>query len=178
MGKILLIEPQRIVRQAISMALFQQHEVRAEQTLGAPLLAAITEYDLLIIDGAALREDKQLTAELTRAIQDCKTQTLWLDDAGAAQAPKREKLLVLQKPIEKEPFHSAVEGFLSGETTPPARTRPSQAAEPKAPQGKREPKKKTAARLEQGSFQFIDLVDVAEEQGQPKQEKKPARKSK
>ncbi|MGH7831394.1 MAG: hypothetical protein ACREP8_14580, partial [Candidatus Binatia bacterium] len=155
-----------------------QYEVRAEETLGAPLLAAITGYDLLIIDGAALREDKQLTAELTRAIQDCKTPTLWLEDAGAAQAPKREKLMVLQKPIEKEPFHSAVDGFLSGETSPRTGTKPSQAPGPKAAATKREPKKKDAAQTEQGSFQFIDLVDAIEEKVQLKQGEKAAKKSK
>jgi len=179
MGRILLIEPQKILRQAISLALFQQHDVQVEESLGAAQLASLKDYDLLIVDGAALQESKQLNAEITRAIQGCKTPTLWLEEPGASQAPKREKLLVVRKPIEREPFQSAVDSFLSGETGPKKGARPASpvvGAKPPAP--KQETWKKADASPEQGSFGFIDLVDVVEEDPSPGQEKKPTRKSK
>jgi hypothetical protein len=178
MSKILLVEPQKILRQAISLALFQQHDVQVEKSLEASQLASLNDYDLLIIDGAALREGKQLNAEITCAIQGCKTPTLWLEEVGASQAPKREKLLVVRKPIEREPFQSAVEGFLSGETSPKKGARPSSPVLGAKPAGLKRETRKAGASPEQGSFGFIDLVDVVEENASPRQEKKPAKKSK
>ena len=178
MGKVLLIEPQKILRQAISLALFSQHEVHAEESLGASQLAALKDYDLLIIDGGALREGKQLTAEITRAVQSAKTPTLWLEDEAASQAPKREKLLVVRKPIEREPFQSAVDGLLSGKTSPKKEAGPAAAVSAKTETSRRETRKRPAASSQQASFEFIDLVDVVEEKPLPKSERKPTRKSK
>lgn len=178
MSKVLLVEPQKILRQAISLALFSQHEVHVEEGLGASQLAVLKDYDLLIIDGAVLREGKQLTPEITRAIQGCKTPTLWLEDEAASQTPKREKLLVVRKPIEREPFQTAVEDLLSGKTSPRKEAGPAAATSAKPETSKRETRKRAAASPQQASFEFIDLVDVVEEKSSPKPEKKPTRKSK
>ena len=100
MGKILLIEPQKILQQAISLFLFPEHEVRVENEAGAAV-SSFKDYDLVIIDGAALREHNRLTAEVLRAVQGCKTPTLWLEEEASSQAPKRDKLAVVKKPLEK-----------------------------------------------------------------------------
>ena len=177
MGKVLLIEPQKILRQAISLSLFPQHEVQVEEGFGASQLGSLKDYDLLIVDGAALRESKQLTAEVTRAIQGCKTPTLWLEDDATSHAPRRERLTIVKKPIEREPFQSVVDAFLSPETSPKRRVTSSAVASARAETHSREAKKKPAAPSQQGSFQFIDLVDVVEEKPSPRQGKKSTRKS-
>lgn len=179
MGKILLIEPQRMLRQAISLCLFPEHEVRSEQGVTGSLAASFRDYDLLIVDGAALREKNQLTPELTRAIQECKTPTLWLEEDKPGQPLKCEKLLVVKKPIEREAFQSAVASFLAPSTTPRRRARASTPPDAKTDVPKRETEEVPAGESpEQAAFQFIDLVDVVEEPPQPNQRGKPPPKSK
>ena len=178
MGKILLIEPQRILRQAIGLHLFPEHEVRSEEGVTGSLVGSFRDYDLLIVDGAALRENDKLTPELTRAIQECKTPTLWLEEDKPGQPFKREKLLVVKKPIEREAFQSAVASFLAPSTIPKRRDRSSMPPDAKTDAPKRESKKAAGQSSEQAAFQFIDLVDVVEEQPQPRQRRKPPTKSK
>lgn len=177
MGKILLIEPQRIVRQAISLCLFPEHEVRSEEGVTGSLAASFRDYDLLIVDGAALREKNQLTPELTRAIQECKTPTLWLEEDKPGQPLKCEKLLVVKKPIEREEFQSAVASFLAPSAIPKRRVRPSTPPGARMDAPGRETKKAAGESSQQETFQFIDLVDVVEEPPQPNQRRKPPPKS-
>jgi hypothetical protein len=179
MAKILLIEPEQILRQAISLALFPEHDVRVEENLTTARLGSLEGYELLIVDGAALRENEHPDKDLTRAVLDCKTPTLWLDDSGATQAPKKEKLLVMNTPIERELFRSAINDLLSGDAPPAkAATISSPAPAVKNQQARRETTDETAGPAEQGSFGFIDLVEVAEEKGSSQQEKRTTKKSK
>ena len=72
-----------------------------------------------------------------------------------------------------------MDSFLSGEKSPKKGAQPSSPVlDAKAAGLKRETRKKADASPEQGSFGFIDLVDVVEEKASPGQEKKPAKKSK
>ena len=177
MGKILLIEPQKILRQAISLSLFPDYEVKVEEDIARDI-GSFRNYDLLIVDGAALRESNRLTPEAIRLIQGCKIPTLWLEDDTASHTLKRDKLVVVKKPIEKKTFQSALAGLLSPRA-PSKEQRISVAAAPsKESVPKAAPKKKGGAASEQSAFQFIDLVDVVEEQPPPKQGKKSRRKSK
>jgi len=177
MSKILLIEPYKILCQAISLSLFPEHEVRAEENIDAAV-ASLKEYDLLIIDGAALREGHRLTPEVTRAIQRCKIPVLWLEDDEGPKPPKPEKLSVVKKPIEREAFQSALGALLSAPTAP----REKVAFPPGAGAGddaaKRPARRRRAQGPQQVTFQFIDLVDVVEEQPEVKPGKKTPRKSK
>lgn len=173
MGKILLIEPQRMLRQAISLYLFPEHEVQSEEGATGSLAGSFKDYDLLIVDGAALRENDELTPELKRAIQACKTPTLWLEEDKPGQSFKREKLLVVRKPIEREAFQSAVASFLAPSTSPKRRAWLTAARESKADAPKQESEKTAGESPQQEAFQFIDLVDVVEEQPQPKPRRKP-----
>lgn len=177
MGKILLIEPQKVLRQAISLALFPDYEVKVGDDI-ASHAGSFKEYDLLIVDAAALRESRGLTAEAVRAIQGCQIPTLWLEEEPTSQTLKRDKLIVVKKPIERESFQSALTGLLS--SGGPAKGRSSSLVVSTAAGGiaKGESKKKRAKGSEQSAFQFIDLVDVVEEQSPPKQGKKSPRKSK
>ena len=116
MGRILLIEPHKILRQAIALSLFPEHEVRAQNDLSPSAAGSLKEYDLLIVDGAALQQSNQWTPELARALQACKIPTLWLEDDGSSPPPKRETLKAVRKPVERDAFLSAVARFLSPET--------------------------------------------------------------
>ncbi|MEK7334671.1 MAG: hypothetical protein AAB222_05040 [Candidatus Binatota bacterium] len=69
MGKVFLIEPLKVLRQAITLSLFPEHDVMGVGDIGASEVAGFKDYDLLIVDAAALRERDQLTPEIVRAIQ-------------------------------------------------------------------------------------------------------------
>src|SRR5258706_2041970 len=100
MGKVVLIEPHKVLQQALALSLFPAHEVRVEQTLAAPALSELGEVDLLIVDAAALAEKNQLPPELVRAIGGSALPTLWIDRADSAPAPRREKAAAVGKPLE------------------------------------------------------------------------------
>lgn len=174
MSRVLLIEPQKILQQAISLFLFPEHEVRVEEEAGAAA-ASFKDYDLLIIDGAALRDSDRLTPEILRAVQSCGTPTLWLEEEEGVPSPKRDKLVVVKKPLEKEALEAAVGGFLS---SGPSRERERSAKRRGTPEALQSAAKQPAESPEQSAFEFIDLVEVVDEAGAPKQGRKTPRKSK
>ncbi|MFQ5904289.1 MAG: hypothetical protein ACE5JO_11420 [Candidatus Binatia bacterium] len=178
MGKILLIEPSKILRQAIALSLFPEHEVQVEESISASGVGSLKDYDLLIVDGAALRESDQLAPEITRAIQGSKIPTLWLEGEEPSRPPKREKLFIVKKPIERETFQSTLAGLLSPQSVPKKGTVSLAAVGAEASRPKRAAKKSRAEAPQQTKFQFIDLVDVVEEQPPPKQGRRSPRKPK
>lgn len=163
MGKILLIEPDRILKQAISLFLFPEHEVQDEASSKVTNINALKEYDLLIVDGSALREKNQLTPEFTRTIRRCDTSTVWLEENESQQPFKREKLLFVKKPIEGKTFLSAVNSLLIPRT-------PKKAGDSGAAHLERKGHK-------QKEIEFIELLDAVDEQPLPKKSRKQTRKS-
>lgn len=164
MRKILLIEPLRVVRQAIALALFPEHEVEARESVGSGSPSTWKDYELIILDGTALRELGQLAPELVRAVQSSETPTLWLEEDESHRPPRRANLVVVKKPIEREAFCSAVAELLSppGAAKKRGKSAVASTTEADAPKG---PAKGETGELGQESSRFVDLVDVVEEEG-------------
>jgi len=166
MGNILLIEPHRVLQQAIALSLFPEHDVRVEDSAGASTAAVLDGMDLVIVDAAALRDSSRLSPELARAIQGSSIPTLWIDENESADPPKRDKLVVVMKPIENAAFQSAVADLLSG-------SRPRQEREKAVPVEE----KTQAAKGEKAKPEPIELVEIVEEEssaeksGTPKKSK-------
>jgi hypothetical protein len=102
-----VVEPRKILQQAIRLALCQDHEVQLDESLSDTEPSAIN-FDLAIVDAAALREINVLSTPLLRAVQGWKIPKIWIDEAERVQASSRYKLMVLTKPIQKETLQSAV----------------------------------------------------------------------
>jgi hypothetical protein len=162
MGKIILIEPHRVLQQAIALALFPEHDVRVEDGAGASTAAVLDGMDLVIVDAAALRESSRLSPELARAIQGSSIPTLWIDENESADSPKRDKLVVVMKPIENAAFQSAVADLLSG-------SRPRQERKKAVPG---EPKTQ-AAKGEKAKPEPIELVEIVEEESSAEKSETP-----
>ncbi len=177
MSKILLIEPYKMLRQAISLSLTPEHEVQVDEGLSSDRIGSLDNYDLLIVDAAALRERGRLTAEVAGDIQACKAGVLWLEDDESSEAPKRDKLVRIRKPIEKGTFQAALSGLLSSEGVPKPETALGTAETPKPGRHEKAMDKKRAEVSDQTAFEFIDLVDVVQKESNPEQAKKPAGKS-
>lgn len=154
MGKVLLIEPDRILKQAIILFLFSLHEVQDEASSQAANTDALKEYDLLIVDGSALQDRNQLTEEFIQTIQHCGTSTIWLEEDESQRPFKREKLLFVKKPIVRETFLSALNSLLSPRTLKKAGAGDVASRERKGE--------------EQKEPELIDLLDVVDEQPLPK----------
>lgn len=163
MEKILLIEPQSILRQAVSLFLFPEYEVQVREAITAVQVESLPECDLFIIDASALREKGQLPPELMRAIEVCKIPALWLQENGSPEPPNRAKLATVKKPIEREALESAVADLLSHNRAAKGNVNSSAA---KSAEGKKAIGTRYEGRAEsssQGGLEFIELVDAVEE---------------
>jgi hypothetical protein len=150
MSKVLLVEPHKVLQQALALSLFPEHDVKVEEAIDAAGVAGLADVDLLIIDAAALREKGRLTAELQRAVEASKLAILWID---GEKGPKGDRLAAVATPIDGATLQNAVTALLTGAVV-------------KAPAKKRaqpEGGGKTPTR-EDAEAQPIELVDVVEEE--------------
>src|SRR5215510_4743398 len=108
MSRILVVEPRSMLGQAISLALFPDHEVQMAALWSGSHATLAKEFDLVIIDAAALRAANTFSSRLIRAVESWTVPTIWIDDTGAREPPPRDGLVVLTGPIQKERLQSAV----------------------------------------------------------------------
>ncbi len=163
MGKILLIGPNRILNQAVSLYLYPQHDVQVRSDLEELDAKDFQGYNLLIVDPPATADAKSATA-VTRFIQKFKTPTLWLEVKGCVPCPKREQILGVKMPIEREAFQKTLEQLLSNDKQD-GKERLSQGG---GGCGQKATNNKGAGSRESKSppenTRFIDLVDIVEEE--------------
>ena len=172
MSKILVVEPRNMLQQAISLALFPDHEVQMSPLLSEGDAAMAQEFDLVIIDSAGLRATNSLSSQLVRAVQSWKVPTIWIDDAAARQAPVRDKLLVLNGPIQKEGLQSAVTkclGALPSKLDSTAST---------SAKGSMATKEVRTPAYQNSGPQIIELVDVVAEPPESRKNRKQQIKTK
>ena len=166
MGKILLISPKRILNQAVSLYLFPQHDVEVKSCLEELDPKALQECDLIIVDAPSVAEGKSGT-DVPRSIQRLKKPTLWLEGEGSTPTAKRERFLTLKMPIERETFQKALDDLLS--TNKPGKKK--SGSQGGGGTGGKTPKNRggrSEAKSQEGeSSQFIDLVDIVEEETGP-----------
>jgi DNA-binding NtrC family response regulator len=158
MSRVLVVETRNLLRQAISLALFPDHEVQFAASLSDSNAAVAKEFDLIIIDSAALRETGNSISEILHKLQGWKVPTVWIDDSAARQATSHDKLVVLTRPIQKDALLSAITKCLhesfskeNGAENIPARER------------KATEEARTTAAPEAAGPQIIELVDVVAE---------------
>jgi DNA-binding response OmpR family regulator len=158
MSKILVVEPRNVLRQAISLALFPDHEVQTATFLSDSDAAIAKEFDLVIIDSEALGETSNSSSQLIRTVQGWKVPTIWIDDTGGDQAPAYDQLLVLTRPIQKDTLQSAVANCLGISSSKQNGTAGMLAKERKVTK-----QANTAAVSQSAGTQVIELVDVVAE---------------
>jgi hypothetical protein len=162
MGKILIVEPYRMLQQAISAALVTEHEVEAREVVDASELEAINDYDLVVIDCAAVKDDNNLN----QAVRSCKTPVLWLQTEELPAPLRRDRFASLKMPLERGSFLSAVSELLSGKPAP----------KPRSPGDKEAGSQAAAVKQasepgDQANPDLIDLVEIVE-----REENSPERK--
>jgi len=160
MSKIFIVQPHKMLRHAFAVALSPDHEIEISKTMPAP--ADLQGSDLAIVDAASLRERGALIAPDLDAVQAWKIPTIWIDNDLTNQAPKRDKVLRLKAPIDKETLKKTVAQCLgrSGANQPAAKTK-SRAPAPALSKA-RPPEAKSSQTAVDAEKKFIELVDIVE----------------
>ena len=164
MARILVVEPYRILQQAIAVSLGRDHQVQVRESLPATELHNLKDCDVLVLDASSLAEKELLTAELLRALESCEKPLLWLEDEHSMAPPRTEKFAVLKKPLQERPLREAVERLLvaqnqdrrHGETEATSSSHDSRVG------GDKE-KKKARGDSQQSSLELIELDEVVGE---------------
>jgi hypothetical protein len=172
MSKIFLIEPQKMLQQAIVLSLFPDHEVRLQKDLSDDSGFAARDFDVVIIDAAALREVNALSGQWLGKVRAWEAPIIWIDEAGGSPMPRRNNVVVLQRPIERTALQAAVAECLgtAANSTQNGMTGPSHKSGRHPPATAAE----TGAASELPEGRVIELVDVVEEDkiGAAQKEKK------
>lgn len=174
MSKVLIIEPHRMLQQAFVLTMSSEDEVCAMNKIEDSGVGNLGDFDLVIVDAAALREVNALNPEVTRALQAADVPALWLEEGEPAQTPMRDNLIVLRKPVEREAFHNALTKLLKPQA---GAEDPRGSAEAGADKKRDAKTQKSGTTSSQESFEFIDLTDVVKEATQAKQSEQQGKKS-
>jgi hypothetical protein len=160
MSEILLIEPDRMLRHALILALFPEHRVKT-----APAVPdAVKEFDLLIVDAAALQKQNLLSARERERLQAWKLPVLWFGADAALPESTRDRWVRLQLPLTKDVLRRALAQCLEASVKMIAVATPA-AQLPANAEASATPKARNKKSAETGAGKsFIELVDVVEEE--------------
>ena len=100
-----MIQPHRMLQQAIALALFPNHDVHVSETVPASLEKS---FDAVIVDVTALRQTSKLSSDSLKTIEGWATPTIWIGDRESPQRPTRDTLVVMQTPIAKETLYASL----------------------------------------------------------------------
>ena len=156
MSKVWLIEPDKMLRQAFTVALFPEFQIQVVEAIPD---AAPKDVDALIVDAAALHEQANST-RIVGAVTGWHLPIIWIDGDQPGQAPDPAQCVRLKRPVAKEALRRALSQCLSATAAPKSTV----SAEPaKTPLGKKTRTKKAADNAAGENRNFIELVDVVEE---------------
>jgi hypothetical protein len=177
MSRILVVEPQKILQQAIVLFLFPDHEVEVNENLAET--PVVKDFDLAIIDAAALREVNTRGAQWSRTLQGWKIPTIWIEDTSGVQAPSGNQFVVLGRPVERDALRAAIAKCLGVFSTSKRNgTTSSSATDETGLLGMTTRETNTADAPQVKGSPIIDLVDVVEEEPERKKNRKQRRGTK
>ena len=161
MSKILVIEPHKILRHAFAIALSNARQV--EIVAAFPEAGLLSAADLVIVDGAALRQQNSLTEKNIRAIEKRKLPTIWIDFDGETPMPENDALRRFKWPVEKDTLRKAVTeclGSIDGFARADSKT--AKAGEAPASMNRKSVDATSPHSRAVGEKKVIELVDVVE----------------
>ncbi len=159
MSKVLLIEPDKMLRQAFMVALFPEFQIEVVEAMPD---AEPKDFDAMIVDAAALQGREPELASKIRAVVAWRLPIIWIDGDRPAHAPDRAKCIRLRRPVAKEVLCRALAQCLNATAGP--NSHDSARAEPtKTPLRKRQRTRKATDSVTGEGRKIIDLVDVVEE---------------
>src|ERR1700693_4818712 len=98
MSKILVVEPHRMLQQALALALFPEHEVKIASAIPEP--SGLRDFDAVIFDAGLTGESDGTCDAAIRAVQSWKVPTVWVQGFSHGPTLQRENLISINTPIE------------------------------------------------------------------------------
>jgi hypothetical protein len=160
MSKILVVEPYRILQQAIAIALYPENDVQLTDAI--PESLNVENFDAAIVDAASLREKDRLSVQALRTVYGWKLPTVWIDGEVPGQAPVGNRVVILKQPISRDGLVAALAECLG---LPSVAKREGRAATDRE-QEPRSSSKETATENKAAATEqpeFIELTDIVEE---------------
>jgi len=160
MSKLLLVEPDKMLRQAFIFALYPEFEIQVFEALPD---ATPKDVDVLIVDASAwLKQDPESVPRIA-AVAKWHLPIIWIDADPPAQNAKPAHITRLKAPVAKDVLRRTLAQCLMSPGAAKADDVPSAHAAKSAPRPK--PKSKnTMDNTSSESRTFIELVDVVEEE--------------
>jgi hypothetical protein len=106
MSRLLVIEPNVMMRHALAVALIPDHLAQFIDEL--PAAPALENVDGIIVDAAMLRQGAKLAPADLQAVDSWKVPTVWIDDLEPASTPERVNWVTLKMPVQRERLLKAV----------------------------------------------------------------------
>jgi len=106
MARILLIEQQVIVREAIRRFLFPEHEVLASDRW--PTSEELRAHDLAVIDTATLLRMDENREDVEAQLDQAQIPAVWLGSEDSGLPESDATRVFLRKPLEAKAFRSAL----------------------------------------------------------------------
>jgi hypothetical protein len=104
MSRLLVIEPNLMLRYAIAVALTPDHLAQFSNDL--PQASTLANVDGVIVDVAMLRQCA--TAVDPGKVDSWKVPTVWIDDRESTSPPRRDNWVTLTLPVQRERLLKAV----------------------------------------------------------------------
>jgi hypothetical protein len=161
MSKVLVIEPYRILQQALAIALYPEHDVQLMDVISESLDPQ--DFDVAIVDAASLREKSALNAQELHTVQGWKLPMIRIDGEASGEDPAQNKVVILKQPISRKALMAALAECLgdrsgrkqNGSVTELEKEPPSLSKETTG--------KSTGPTARTEPDRFIELTDVVEE---------------
>src|SRR5512139_2480118 len=157
MSRLLVIEPNMMLRYGLAMALKPDHLPQFADVL--PEAPTLTNVDGVIVDAATLRHGATSTSVDLKTVDRWRVPTVWIDDRDPASPPDRADWVTVRMPVQRERLLKALFDCLkpAAGSLAAARRVESSAA---APAKRRVKKTKAANSPASDAANVIELVEV------------------
>jgi hypothetical protein len=157
MSKVLLVEPDKMLRHALSTALFPEFEIRAVQRFPD---AAPKDVAVVVVDAAALQALEPQSMAAVRKVAEWQLPLVWIEGAKATEPPVK-RCIRLSWPVAKDALRGALAQCLNGGSEAKVERAASTISKKTQSAPRRKEKAEPGAANDDG--RFIELVDVVEE---------------
>jgi hypothetical protein len=156
MARILVIQPHKMLQQAIVVALFPDYHVQVSEKI--PEAEPAAEVDLVIIDYAALREANSSAASEIRALESWRLPVVLIGAGAVGDKTLSRNCRRLNTPVHRDELRRAVTESLGSSVQPRSSSAAATSSAPAVPV-----KKKISAGSFDNRKEVIELTDVIEE---------------
>ena len=157
MTKVLLVEPDKMLRHALNTALFPEFEIRTVQRFPD---AAPTDIDVVIVDAAALQKLEPKSVPAVRPAAEWQLPLVWIEGVTSMEPPVK-RCIRLSWPVAKDALRGALAQCLKDRSE--AKVGRAASTIPKKIQSTSKRREKNEPIVANDDGRFIELVDVVEE---------------